>query len=149
MSRNAEKYGPYTLAVACAVLAGMFACCIPVITKPLAAGTMTFGIVVSGFTATQRNMLLGMGGTKVLKFAVRSGYYKDLLWYLAECIFAGLLVVTLSMVRFFIDASAWIWQPWLIICISSIVFVIITMARNEWLMIVVVRRWIEDQRNLS
>ena len=49
------------------------------------AASMTFGIVVSGFVATQRNMLLTMSGAEVLQFAVRTGYHKEVIRYLMGC----------------------------------------------------------------
>ena len=80
-------------------------------TLPIAlpAATMTFGVVVSGFVATQRNMLLTMSGAEVLRFAVERGYHNDVISYLMDCIRAGLLIIAISLSGFFFGDNSLLW----------------------------------------
>ena len=100
MSRRSERYLPFVVAVlagGAAAVADAIADVEP-FSRLVSVGTMTLGVVVAGFTATQRNMLLGMAGTKVLRFAATTGYHKDVLDYLAHCIYAALFVTAVSAV---------------------------------------------------
>lgn len=127
-------------------------CDIDALPKPLAAGTMTFGIVVAGFAATQRNMLLGMVGSKVLRFAVRTGFHHDVLAYLMHCVYAGLAVAVASVIGFFLDDETSfgpfsLWEVWLVILVGLIVWVLGLMFRNELMMRRIVERFVEEQPN--
>lgn len=141
ISRNIEIYSPYVLAVIGAAGVYLFASCIPTIPKSLAAGTMTFGAVVAGFTATQRNMLLSMKASKVLTFLAKLGHDKSILRCLAECVYGGLLVTVISVVRFFIVTDA---SWWLALWSGSLIFIVWAMARNEAIMFLAIKRWMEE-----
>ena len=106
---------------------------------------MTFGVVVAGFAATQRNMLLGMRGSSVLKFAVRTGFHDSVLAYLMHCVYAGLAVSVVSVVGFFINSNPLYWSVWFALLIGSIALVIALILRNEILMVRIVKRFMEDQ----
>ena len=108
---------------------------------------MTLGVVVAGFTATQRNMLLGMGGTKVLHYAATTGYYKDVLDYLAHCIYAALFVTVVSVPGMFLDGSSWGWSLWLALWVGSVFLVIGLMVRNEWLMSRIFTHFMKEQKH--
>ena len=109
------------------------------------AATMTFGIVVSGFVATQRNMLLTMSGAAVLRFAARTGYYQAVLAYLMDCIRAGLLVTVISLAGFLLGKNDLLWAIWLPLLAGSITLVICSIVRSEMLVARMVRRFIEEQ----
>ena len=113
--------------------------------KSLPAGTLTFGIVVAGFAATQRNMLLGMRGSTVLRMALRSGYHHDVLAYLMHCVYAGLFVSAMSVVGFFLGGNGLLWHLWLIVLTFATVLVLGLVLRNEILMVRIVKRFMEDQ----
>ena len=138
MSRKAERHGPYFLAVIAAVITAVMVVVFASEAEPfsrfISVGTMTLGVVVAGFTATQRNMLLSMGGTKVLRFAATTGYYKDVRDYLAQCIHAALFVVVVSAAGIFISENSWAWFLWLAFWVGSLVLVLVFMIRNEVLM---------------
>ena len=106
---------------------------------------MALGLIVAGFTATQRNMLLGMGGSKVLRYAATTGFYKEILKYLAHCISAGLFVTLVSMVGIFISRSGWAWPLWLALWVGSIILVVAFLVRNELLMARIFARFMEEQ----
>ena len=114
------------------------------------AGSMTFGIVVSGFVATQRNMLLTMTGAEVLLFAVRTGLYKDVIGYLMDCIRVSLLLVALSCAGLFISTykpdPPWA-EVWLCIMASHISLIAWLIIRNEKLVARIVMRYLEEQKS--
>lgn len=147
MSAKSEKLLPLLIALILGVTAGIVAyiCEIQPFPKALSAGTMTFGVVVAGFAATQRNMLLGMRGSSVLKFAVRTGFHDSVLAYLMHCVYAGLSVSVVSVVGFFINSNPLYWSVWFALLIGSIALVIALILRNEILMVRIVKRFMEDQ----
>ena len=106
--------------------------------------TMTLGIVVSGFVATQRNMLLPMVGSRVLRFAVTTGYYKDIVSYLMDCILAGLLLTGFSLAAFFLGDRALIWQIWFTGLAGLVALVVFLVFRNELLMGRVIRHYLAE-----
>ncbi|WP_428097982.1 hypothetical protein [Candidatus Rariloculus sp.] len=148
ISRTIEFNAPYAIAAIAAIAAGVCAQKIPVFPEGLAAATMTFGVVVAGFTATQRTMLLTMTGKKVMQFMASAGYHDDVLMYLRQCIWAGLLFVATSALRFFISdviwQHFWIWRLWLAIWTGLLALVLVYIVRNERLMFLIVKRFIEE-----
>lgn len=147
MSAKSERRLPLLIALILGVAAGAVAYIYEIepFPKALSAGTMTFGIVVAGFAATQRNMLLGMRGSSVLKFAVRTGFHDSVLAYLMHCVYAGLVVSVVSVIGFFINSNPLYWSVWFAFLIGSIALVIALILRNEILMVRIVKRFMEDQ----
>lgn len=147
MSARKERLLPLLAGLLAGIGAGIlvFACGIKPLPPSLAAGTMTFGIVVAGFAATQRNMLLGMRGSNVLRFAVRTGYHYDVLNYLRHCVYAGLFVSAVSVAGFFLGHSTMLWSGWLAVLTGGIVLVLALMLRNEILIRRVVIHFLEEQ----
>ena len=147
MSARSEKLLPLLIALILGVATGIVAYIYEIqpFPKALSAGTMTFGVVVAGFAATQRNMLLGMRGSSVLKFAVRTGFHDSVLAYLMHCVYAGLAVSVVSVVGFFINSNPLYWSVWFALLIGSIALVIALILRNEILMVRIVKRFMEDQ----
>lgn len=147
MSSKLVKLWPFILAIVAAIAGTIVTllCEIGPLSKSLAVGTMTFGIVVAGFSATQRNMLLGMGGSKVLRFAARTGYHNDVLVYLMQCVYAGLLVSGVSIIGLFLGDNTTIWRIWLIALTSALVLVVGLIVRNERLIVRIVKHFMEDQ----
>lgn len=147
MSAKSERLLPLLIALILGVATGAIAYIYEIqpFPKALSAGTMTFGVVVAGFAATQRNMLLGMRGSSVLKFAVRTGFHDSVLAYLMHCVYAGLVVSVVSVVGFFINSNPLYWSVWFALLIGSIALVIALILRNEILMVRIVKRFMEDQ----
>lgn len=147
MSAKSERLLPLLIALILGVATGAIAYIYEIqpFPKALSAGTMTFGVVVAGFAATQRNMLLGMRGSSVLKFAVRTGFHDSVLAYLMHCVYAGLAVSVVSVVGFFINSNPLYWSVWFALLIGSIALVIALILRNEILMVRIVKRFMEDQ----
>ena len=149
MSRRFEQLAPL-------VVAGTFGLAVAyldhiLVFSPLplsvSAGAMALGMIVSGFTATQRNMLLNMGGSRVLRYAAVTGYYHDVLAYLAHCIYAGLAVTLLSLIGIFVvDQARWICIVWLSFWSGSIVLTVALLFRNEALMARIFLKFMEEQK---
>lgn len=147
MSRTSERLLPFIAAGVAALLAVVVAQRFEVepFSRFVSAGTMALGLIVAGFTATQRNMLLGMSGSRVLRRAAASGYDEDILNYLARCIYAGLFVTLVSVAGVFIEDCSWIWISWLALWIGSIFFMVAQLVINEWLMSRIFKRFMEDE----
>jgi len=142
MSRRGERLWPLVLAGGTGVLAGVYLNEIPGLDP---AATMALGLIVAGFTATQRNMLLSMSGSQVLRFAATSGYAKDILSYLADCVYAGLFATFISLIGIFLGDHG-IWQSlWLAFWVGSLLLMILILVRNEWLMHRVFTRFMDEQ----
>ena len=147
MSAKAERRIPYLVAVIAGAIAAAvaFVYDIEPLPKSMAAGTMTFGVVVAGFAAIQRNMLLGMSGSSVLQFAVRTGYYKDVLVYLMHGVYAGVLVSVVSVIRFFLGDNNLLLSIWLVVLTAVISLVLALIVRNEFLTVRIIKRFLEEQ----
>lgn len=148
ISRHLEIYGPSELSLS---LAGVWICIpdLPQVPETLTLGTLTFGVVVAGFTATQRNMLIGMRALKVLADAAKVGYDHDILRYLRQCVWASMVLVVVSVARFFLNdcpfPSAQM-QVWTFFWVGSFILVITTMIRNEYMMYLIVGRVMKGSR---
>lgn len=150
MSAKIERRLPFVIAILMAGVATVVVSSYEIgsLPKSLPAGTMTFGIVVAGFAATQRNMLLGMRGSTVLRFALRTGFHNDVLTYLMHCVYAGLVVSVVSVAGFFLnDHTLLAWKIWLVAIVFCISLVLVVIARNEILMARIVQRFMEDPDN--
>ena len=147
MSARMERLLPLLAGLLAGIGTGIlvFVCGIKPLPPALAAGTMTFGIVVAGFAATQRNMLLGMRGSDVMRFAVRTGYHYNVLNYLMHCVYAGLFVSAVSVAGFFLGSSVMLWSGWLALLTGGIVLVLALMLRNEILIRRVIVHFLEEK----
>lgn len=119
-----------------------------VLSKHIPVATMTFGVVISGFTATQRSMMLGMRASRVLHFAATTGYYRAVNVYLTEGILAGLLVAAVSFVAVLLEGICdTYWHGWTGIWSGSVIWTIGVLVRNEVLMYRLFKRFLEEQKS--
>ena len=116
-------------------------CCL---SASLPISAMTLGIVVTGFIATQRNMLLTMSRAEVLRFAVRTKYDGDIMDYFNDGIRAGLLVTAVSVVGLFLHSGSIVYQVWLACFVFSVSLVVGLIIRNERLVSLLVLRYLRD-----
>ena len=136
VGKNFEKWAPLgaagiaTLGTACAVVLGD----VGLVHDAVPVGAMTFGIVAAGFAATQRNILLALGGSRVLKFFAGYGGQGDVMAYLGSGILAGLVVTVVSLVGLFLCKGKIAEDIWLPFFVGSIAWVIAITVRNEILM---------------
>lgn len=143
-----ERYWPFAVGFAVGGGAGwaIFSCETepPPTTIPVAS--MTFGIIVAGFTATQRNMLLTMSGSRVLRFLTTTRYYNDVILYFMQCIYAGLFLTLLSVGGLFLGDNELFWSLWLSGLVFAITSVLGLVLRNEIVAVRLVKRFIEEQK---
>lgn len=145
MSLRAEKTLPILAAVVAGVAAfwsarfGGFEAA-----DAMIGGSMAFGIIAAGFAAMERNAFIGMGGSRVMEFAIRTGYYSLVLSYFMHCVYAGGLLAILSFVGFWVDGSG-IWRAlWFGAFVGALALVVALTVRNAVLMDRIVRRFIEE-----
>lgn len=149
MPARIERYFPFFIAAIVGISVGIFTFGFGRVpdSKALPAVTMTFGIVVAGFTATQRNMLLGMRGASVLRFLSKTGYYIDVLDYLMQCVYSALLISALSVVGFFLGCDTLLWNAWIVVMTFAVTLVLAMIWRNEMLMSRIIKRFMENPDN--
>ena len=149
MTAMVERRFPFLLAaiVAASVAVVVFGFGKAPSSKAIPAATMTFGIVVAGFTATQRNMLLGMQGSSVMRFLSRTEYSSDVLDYLMHCIYSALLVSIISLVGIFLPDCGPLWGLWIVSVTFTVVLVLALMWRNELMMSRIIRHFLKDPDN--
>ena len=98
---------PYILATLSGIAAGIVVWLFdqPELPRTVPVATMTVGIVVSSFTATQRNMLLGMNTSIVLRRAARANYLEHIFDYLKQTIWFGMATTVVSVIGLFVDGK--------------------------------------------
>ena len=142
-----ERWWPVALAAVSGTLICAFSGLVPVFPAAVAIGTTTLGVVVAGFTATQRNMLLGMRGSRIMKYAAESGRYADVLHYMMHCIWWSLALTVVSLLRLLLGdlmcRSFWVWAAWLFAWSGLTVCVIATLVRNERIMLVITKQYLK------
>ena len=140
-----EEYAPYGIAIPVAVAAWFWAEYIQPFPGELAVSTLTLGVVTAAFTATKRNMLLSMSGTRVLKFARKTGYGQILLGYFGQAVFGGFSLVLISVARLLLppDLQPWpaLWSFWLALWSAAVTIMVGALIRNEMVMSLVFSRW--------
>ena len=117
------------------------------ISNALSASTLTFGIVVSGFAATQRNMLLSLADSEVLSYAAETGHDQDILDYLKDAIYAGLGITMASVIGFCVQDYKLLCDIWTGVLVFFIVLIILVLHRNERLMRLIMNRFMSEQRH--
>jgi len=145
MSRRGERLLPIIVAFLVGVPSGIYMDYEPDFEYIIAA-TIPLGLIVAGFTETQRNMLLSMSGSKVLRFAANSGYYEDILGYLSDCVYAGLFATVVSVTGIFLGENEFLNSVWLATWVGSISLMVAVLARNQILMHRVFTRFMEEQK---
>ena len=145
-----ERYWPVVLAAIAAIVTGavLYSYELRAIPRAIPAGIMTFGIVVAGFAATQRNMLLTLGGTEVLNRLRTTKHGHDVLDYLMHCVYSGvgLSVVAVLGLLFSDDSALFCWL-WLILITFFIALILGSVVRNEVIMKRVVKHFIVDSNH--
>ena len=145
-SRCVETYLPCAVSVGIAGITLVFVQKLPSVPAELAAATITLGVVISGFTATQRNMLVGMKGLLLFKTIARTGHHQDLILYLKQCVWSSVTLVVVSATRFFLDdAPAEFVQVWEVVWFGTFAFVIASAVRNERLMFQIIGKFLKSQ----
>ena len=141
-----ETYFPCAVSLATAGTASIWVHHLPSVPEPLAATTVTVGVVIAGFTATQRNMLLGMKDLPLLKTMATTGHDADLTLYLRQCLWSCIALILVSGTRFFLEDLPPVFTPlWTIIWFGNFAFVITSTVRNERLIFQMIGKFLRSQ----
>ena len=143
-----ERYFPFLFGAICAVPTGIaiYVFGMEPLPKTVPIAMTTFGFVVSGFVATQRNMLLAMGGTNTLKLASSTGYHQDITDYMKQCIYTGLVATLIALTGIFIGNNTTIWIIWTTVIVFTTSLIVGLVFRNERIMATMVKKFLEEQK---
>lgn len=111
---------------------------------PILASSMTFGIVLAGFSATQRNMLFTMRNSQVIKRLKKIDHMETVLKYLSRTSYVGIIIVLLSFLGFFVSEYSDLARVWIAFLGGSIFGSIAYLVRNERVMELVLKRFMEE-----
>ena len=143
-----ERRLPYFLGFFSGIVAAVVVCLFqqPELPRAVPAATMTAGIVVSSFTATQRNMLLGMNASIVLRRLAASNYHFHVMDYLKQTIWFGMATTTVSLIGLFIDGNSYLASIWLVALVFTVVAIIVSTIRNEHMIFLIVKKFLNEQK---
>ena len=141
-----ERRMPYILATLSGIAAGIVVWLFdqPELPRTVPVATMTVGIVVSSFTATQRNMLLGMNTSVVLRRASRANYLEHIFDYLKQTIWFGMATTVVSVIGLFVDGQGTLASIWLVSVVVTIILIVVSTIRNERIMFSIVKRFMDE-----
>ena len=114
------------------------------ILAPILASAMTFGIVLAGFSATQRNMLFTMRNSQVIKRLKKIDHMETVLRYLSGTSYMGIAIVLFSFVGFFVSDYPDVARVWIGMLGGLIFGSIAYLVRNERVMELVLKRFMEE-----
>ena len=141
-----EKRGPVASAVlgAAIVLALTYLVELDGIRVPLFASSMTFGVVLAGFSATQRNMMFTMRNSRVIVRAKQINQLEPILKYLSRTTHVGILLTLFSFVGFFVGDHSELVRIWMVGIGALVFFSIALLTRSELVMALLLRRFMEE-----
>ena len=139
------RYGPFIVGAAVGTTTAIMVsfCRIEALAGLPVIGT-TFGVIVSGFTATQRNIILALGGTRILRFLAQTGYHNDVLTYLMDCVYMGIVVSITSIIGMFVISGSLVWVVWLGGLTGAVSATFVLLVRNEILVAQIIKRFMEE-----
>ena len=140
------KYGPFFIGLVAGIAAAAFLrnCRVEPLEGLPIIGT-TLGVIISGFAATQRSMLLTLGGTRILRHLVRTEYHNDVLTYMMQCIYAGIVVSVVSVFGMFVEPRSTAWSLWVGCFVGALATTFIILVRNEMMTVRVIKRLLEER----
>ena len=148
-SLSVETHFPSAVSLGTVGIASICVRNLPSVPEPLATATLTLGVVVAGFTATQRNMLVGMKGLPLCRTIARTGHDADLTLYLKQCLWSCVALILVSGTRFFLDDLPCVFTPiWTIVWFGTFAFVITSTCRNERFMFRIIGNFLSSHRDL-
>lgn len=141
-----EKYAPYVITVIGGGLALSVSWWLDIEAIPdaLIAGTMTLGIVIAGFSATQRNMLFSMRQSRVIRRAIKINQMDHVWSYVSRTLFGGIVLTVISFIGFFINDNVVIVRIWITVLSALVCWTISYLALNEIIMTIISKRYIEE-----
>ena len=148
MSRNTEIYLPFVVAtIVSAIVAFIvftFGISTP-ISKSIPVSMLIFATFLSGFSIMHRIMLFCIPDSDVLKFAVNTGYYQDILAYIKHPIYLSISLYIVSLIGLLLETDAIvIWLVWFVILTFFVTLSLGLLVRNEMLMFRIFERFLEE-----
>ncbi len=136
MSARTERILPFFIAALATGIAALII--IPTNTKSinlyLTPTTLLIGLIPPVLAAIHRNTLAQIRNSNVIKHAIRTGYYHDLIAYLSHPVYPGIAAAFLSILPLILQYPPVIAQLWLIAMTFLITLIISLILRNEILM---------------
>ena len=148
-SLRVETHFPCAVSLGTVGVASICVRHLPCVPEPLATATITLGVVVAGFTATQRNMLVGMKGLPLFNTIAKTGHDADLTLYLKQCLWSCIALILVSGTRFFLEDLPPVLTPiWTIVWFGTFAFVIASTCRNERFMFRIIGKFLSGHKDL-
>lgn len=142
-----EKRGPFIAAIigCIATLVAVWVMGMTVVPAALIATAATFGIVLAGFSATQRNMLFPMRGSRVIRRAIQINQMDRVLSYLSKDAYIGIALTLYSFVGFFVGDNLIVVRVWTAGLGGLVLFALACLTRNEIVMSLILKRYLEER----
>lgn len=102
MSLSLERYYPVALALLIGGLSYKFNAPFPGDEKEFLAAALSLGAVLTGFVATAQAILMALPSDSVMGRLRSTGYIDDLIRYIAEALYAGLIFCTMNVAGFYL-----------------------------------------------
>ena len=141
-----EKRGPTLSAIVGGVtaLAATWLLETTSVPAPLIATAATFGVVLAGFSATQRNMLFPIRISRVIRRAIQINQMDRILSYLSRSSYIGIVITLYSFIGFFVGDHFLVVRAWMAVLIALVFFALACLARNEMVMSLIMKRYMEE-----
>ena len=122
-----------------------FRCDVGPLPQSIAGGPLTFGFVVAGFAATQRNMLLPIRRSAIIKRLTEIGAQSYLSDYLMHAVWSGLTLSIVSVVGFFLGKNATLWNLWAVAVAFMVALIVGITLRNELIMSRIMKQYLNER----
>lgn len=142
-----EKRGPIISSIigCIATLGAMWILDMTEVPAALIATAATFGIVLAGFSATQRNMLFPMRGSRVIRRAIKINQMDRVLSYLSQDTYTGIALTLYSFTGFFVGDNLIVVRVWTVLLGGLVLFALAGLTRNEIVMALIMKRFLEER----
>ena len=112
--------------------------------SPLLATAATFGVVLAGLSAIQRNVLFPIRSSRVIRRAIEINQMDRILSYLSKSSYIGVVISLYSFVGFFIGDHFFVVRVWMAVLVALVFFALACLARNEAVMSLIMKRYMEE-----
>lgn len=112
--------------------------------SPLLATAATFGVVLAGLSAIQRNVLFPIRSSRVIRRAIEINQMDRILSYLSKSSYIGVVISLYSFVGFFIGDHFFFVRVWMAVLVALVFFALACLARNEAVMSLIMKRYMEE-----
>lgn len=142
-----EKYGPSLSAILGGIASLTITWTSGMTTVPttLIATAATFGIVMAGFSATQRNMLFSMRGSRVIRRAIEINQMDRVLSYLSKSSYVGIGLTLFSFAGFFVSDHIIVVLAWMTVLGALVLLAVAFLVRNEVVASLILKRYLEER----